>query len=252
MAEDTTTNPPKASKDFIARAIVIFSFSVLIGLLVIACIRIGNETFPNMKDLITLILPVIGTWMGTILAFYFTKENFEAASKSMQQTISKLTSEEKLKTTKATSVMIPVNSIDHPFTGGATPDTLTIKDLLAFLDKVKRNRVVVMNDKKVVTQVIHRSLINDFISHQVFGDQTPDAVKAFKISDMAEKGSDNVKNTLRSSVEFISQEATLFDAQQKMINNKSCQDVFITPGGSSTEPIIGWISSSIITDNAKV
>jgi hypothetical protein len=253
-------NPPKGFlaflKDYLALAIAVFSFVVLILLLINAFSKISDPaTFSNTKDIIGLFLPIIGTWMGTILAFYFSKDNFESANRSMQQTIKSLTSEEKLKTTKADSVMIPVNAIEHPFNGTKTADTITITEMLQFLDKIKRNRIVVIDENKIVSKVIHRSAINSFISHQVLADKDPvevAVVQKLKIEDMETLGTDDVKDVLKNGVEFIAQDASLFDAQQKMIKNKKCQDVFITNTGSRTEAVIGWITSVIVTDNAKV
>lgn len=239
----------------IALAIVVFSFTVMIIMIANAFTNIKSDAtkFGNIKDIIGLFLPVIGTWMGTILAYYFSRENFESANRSMQQTISKLTSEEKLKSTKAASVMIPLNSIDHPFKEGKTPEAVTIKELLDFLNKKDRNRIVVMDSSNVVSKVIHRSVINSFISDQVLNKkQTPDAVEQLKIKNMDESDKSDVKDVLKNGVEFIGQDATLFDAQQKMIANKNCQDVFITSSGKNTEGIIGWITNSIVTDNANV
>ena len=101
-------------KDYIALAIVIFSFAVVI-ILIVQAFQLSDKdvSFKNTKDIIGFFLPVVGTWMGTILTFYFTKENFESASRSMQETIKKLTSEDKLKATKATEVMIEVAKIDR-------------------------------------------------------------------------------------------------------------------------------------------
>jgi len=241
----------------IALAIVVFSFTVMIIMITKAFGKISDPSttvvFSNIKDIIGLFLPIIGTWMGTILAYYFSRENFESANRSMQQTINKLTSEEKLKSTKATSVMIPLSGIEHPFKGDKTADNITIKELLDFLNEKKRNRIVVMDSNNIVSKVIHRSVINSFISDQVLNNkQTSEAVEQLKIADMEKSDKPDVKNVLQNGVAFVPQDATLFDAQQKMIANKDCQDVFITPTGSSTEAVIGWVTNSIVTDNAKV
>jgi hypothetical protein len=42
------------------------------------------------------LLPLWGTWIGTVLAFYFGKANFEAATQSYKDAIKTLTPEEKI------------------------------------------------------------------------------------------------------------------------------------------------------------
>ncbi|MDQ2721022.1 MAG: hypothetical protein M3Z26_14845 [Bacteroidota bacterium] len=241
-------------KDYLAIVIVIFSFAVIILLLVMAFSNLKEkDVFPNIKDLMGLVLPIIGTWMGTILAFYFSKENFESASRSMQQTISKLTPDEKLKTTKAKDVMIPIMAIDSPFNAQQTKENMTIPDLIYFLDKNKRNRIVVMDENKIVTAVIHRSIFDSFMANQIMNQKKEiQEIKDTKIEDMQTDGSEEVKDVLSHGVEFIQQDATLYEAQQLMIANKNCQDVFLTATGRKEEPVIGWITNVIITDNARV
>lgn len=240
-------------KDYLAIIIVIFSFAVIILLLVMAFSNLQKDVFPNIKDLMGLILPIIGTWMGTILAFYFAKENFESASRSMQQTISKLTSDEKLKTIKAKDVMIPTTAIEYPFNAEHTKETMTIQELVKFLDDKKRNRIVVMDENKVVSSVIHRSIIDSFITDQIINRKKDiPTLQAYTIEDMKANGSDEVKNVISNGVEFVRQDANLYEAQQRIIVNKNCQDVFVTATGKKEEPVIGWITNVIITENAMV
>ena len=50
-----------------------------------------------------MLLPVIGAWVGAVLAFYFGNENFDAASKSAANLVSELSPREKLKAESAKS-----------------------------------------------------------------------------------------------------------------------------------------------------
>lgn len=236
-------------KDYIALLIVLFTFCILILLIVYT---FNTPNFSNAKDIMGFILPIVGTWMGTVLAFYFSRENFEAASKSMQQTITNLTGEEKLKSTKTKDVMINVEKIKHPFSGDKTIDTLTLKDLLRFLEQKGLNRIVVMDGKKA-KYVLHKSLIDSFMLDQFLNtDKNKEEIENYTIPQMYEKGSQDVKDKMDKGVEFINQDATLFEVQQKMNANLNCQDIFITSSGKPDEEIIGWVTNVIISDNIKV
>ena len=73
-------------RDKMGVIMIILSIGLLITLTVLS-IRVINspdttEKFKDIKDLFGMLLPLIGTWVGTVLAYYFSKDNFEAASKT--------------------------------------------------------------------------------------------------------------------------------------------------------------------------
>ncbi|MHB9143098.1 MAG: hypothetical protein ACYC25_14605, partial [Paludibacter sp.] len=65
----------------------------------------------NLAFIGQTLLPLWGTWIGTVLAYYFGKANFEAASKSYQDVIKKLTPEEKIAKLLVKDVMLPIRDI---------------------------------------------------------------------------------------------------------------------------------------------
>jgi len=79
--------PSKSSfRDKMGVIMIILSIGLLITLTILS-IRVINspdttEKFKDIKDLFGMLLPLIGTWVGTVLAYYFSKDNFEAASKT--------------------------------------------------------------------------------------------------------------------------------------------------------------------------
>ncbi|PYJ66774.1 MAG: hypothetical protein DME76_16260, partial [Verrucomicrobia bacterium] len=54
------------------------------------------QFFDTAKYVLDVLLPVIGAWVGTVLAFYFGQVNFEAASKSAANLVRQLSPREKL------------------------------------------------------------------------------------------------------------------------------------------------------------
>src|SRR5512132_965473 len=55
--------------------------------------------FDMAKYILATVLPVVAGWVGTVLAFYFGKENFEAGTRSVADAAKALTSKEKLAAT---------------------------------------------------------------------------------------------------------------------------------------------------------
>lgn len=78
--------------------------------------RLTEETakIQSLQYVFTALLPLWGTWMGTVMAFYFSKENFLAASQSVQRLVEQITPNQRLEATKCVKVMIPVDKI-KPF-----------------------------------------------------------------------------------------------------------------------------------------
>jgi hypothetical protein len=57
------------------------------------------------------VLPVVAAWVGTLMAFYFGKENFKAATDSVSQIARQLTSQEKLGQTNVQKIGKPMEAV---------------------------------------------------------------------------------------------------------------------------------------------
>ena len=62
----------------IAVGVLVASFG---GVFILSAVLIVNsaEEAEMQRLVFTTVLPLIGTWVGTVLAFYFSRENFESA-----------------------------------------------------------------------------------------------------------------------------------------------------------------------------
>ncbi len=97
------------TRNLIAIGTILLSGIILILLIIFnwSIINCPGEKLDHVKELFALLLPVIGTWVGTVLAFYFTRENFEAANKSVNTLVNRVLSPaEKLKDMKVPEVMM--------------------------------------------------------------------------------------------------------------------------------------------------
>jgi hypothetical protein len=210
-----------------------------------------KEAFSIIQYVFGALLPLWGTWIGTVLAYYYSKANFESANNSVRQMVDKLTSEKKLESVKAVDVMIPLDKLIYQeMKAGETLAKFNLKtDCLDFLEKNKIKRLIILNDKKQALYSIHRDMISYFIASQILAGN---AVTDFTLEDMYTKGSPEIKNILDNSVKFISKDANLLEAKHIMQQFKTCQDVFVTGTGKSDETILGWITNVTITENSIV
>lgn len=262
-------------KESIARTItkIVLYGTVAFGLLglMIAVISIFAPTKDIgpakeiMQILFSTILPLLGTWLGTVLAFYFSKDNFEAANRSVQHLVEKLTSEKKLASIKAKDVMIPLDKLIYKeYTTGTDDSTINLKtDFLDFINGAnptgkKISRIMLLDENKVAKYVLHRSLLEGFIADQFFKRSTQQDVSAatnlFTVTfkDMKEQGNEMVQRVLANGIKWIPEMGSLSDARLLLKNTPECNDVFITKSGSSTEPVMGWITDKTIAENLIV
>lgn len=237
---------------------------VLWGTIVIGIVGVGfaivaltmeepkvKAAFGILQYVMGVLLPLWGTWIGTVLAYYYSKENFESANKSVQQIVDKLTSEKKLATVKAIDAMIAKENLIKQVVGpGEDLTKFKLKeDCIDFVETNKIKRVIILDDKDCAKYVIHRDLVSFFITNEIL---TGGDVKDLTLNDMYTKGSGDIKNTMDNSVKFIGKKANLLEAKNLIQQYKTCQDVFITENGNPGEPILGWITNVTITENSIV
>ncbi len=246
---------------------------VLIGTLAIGILTVGfaclvvykdgkpdNDTykfaFTIMQYAFGTLLPLWGTWIGTVLAYYFGKENFEAANKSIQQMVDKLTPDKKLESVKAKDVMIKLKDLKHKtLEGKESLDKFKLSAILEDLRKDGIRRLIILGYQDRAKYAIHRDLITNFIATQTLAAKTPEelaAVANLTLKDFYDKSPKDVQETIDNSVRFISEDASLLAAKKIMLQYTSCQDVFVTKNGQKDEAVEGWITNVTIDQNSMI
>jgi hypothetical protein len=248
MAQDSGTETSQPTRNLWNRdllaLIVVAASLVLVAVLAVVAIHNGQEG----KEVLTMLLPVIGTWVGTVLAFYFGREQLEAANRTVDRLARQLTSEEKLGSIKVTEKMIPRADA---YVATQDPAQLKLLDALSDLEKQKKgNRIPVLTADGKPRLVVHRSTIDRFIAHRAAEGATVEQLKALTMADLlqdTEFGKD-LKNTFA----VIPKTGTLADAKRAMESLQWCQDVFVTDSGTSAETILGWVTNGIVEANSRV
>ena len=101
----------------------------IVGILVASCLAIALSNDADRSEMIRLVfasvLPLIGTWVGTVLAFYFARENLQAATDSTVR-LAGLAAP----TTPVSDVMIPTAQIvAHELKAGQEARTVKLAEL---------------------------------------------------------------------------------------------------------------------------
>lgn len=196
----------------------------------------------NAKEILTMLLPVIGTWVGTVLAFYFAKDNLLAATQSTKELLGL---NERLMKISVDEVMLRFD--DRMVTKrqlASTEDSLSLKllDLASILRNAERNRLPVLKADGSALYVIHLSTLTDFVSQaavtQSFG--------AKPIADLTIADMKAGAPTLFSSIEaigFVRKAASLAEAKAVLESKPPCADILVTENGRSDKPVLGWVTN---------
>ena len=230
MAENVT-NQKKEPRNVLAYGTLIFSVSAIT---ILAAIAIIKDT-TNTMVIFNIVLPVFASWVGTVLAFYFGRENFESANKQVRELVQKLTPEERAKAL-VTSIMRSLsNMVHHEIPKGQSDNDVKISELMAkFSGNV--SRLPIIDSDKKPKYMIHESRIDKYLAS---GGKQDDSLEQF----ISSQKSAGVEYGLDKGFIVVSEETTLATANSRLEDIPSSQDIFITKGGGSDEPLIGWISN---------
>lgn len=208
-----------------------------------------DDVFNSVKDVLAILIPVISAWVGTVLAFYFSRENFETASDKSRELYQQFSSSrEKLQSILARDVMINIKDSDF-FTIDKKPDQVLLKKDLKtnYLDKYRRNRLPMLDKKMVVRYMVHRSIIDQFIDQKADEGAERDKLTLQDMLDTRE-----FKEMITDSFRAIKESSNLFEAKEHIETVPNCLDVFVTETGELTSPVKGWITNVIVTKHSNI
>ena len=222
------------------------------------------KKYDNTKDILNVLLPVIGTWMGTILAFYFSKDNFEAANRQVKDLLDQVNpTDQKLKVLKVTEVMIkPDDGMLLKVKDQTTFEGMKLTDLVQKLEETDTERLPILkSDDMTFLFLIYRTTIERFqLQFEKGTIKTDDAhplptdKNQLTVAHLLNSNFELIKTIKSINLDkcFLPATATLSDVRIAMQNNGLCQDVFITATGKKTEKVLGWITNTMIIEKAQL
>ena len=242
------------SRRWLTLAIVLISVSGVVALAILALFvgsPTGEAVFERVKYVSATILPLLASWVGTILAFYFSKENFVAATQSVTDLSKTIAGMDKLKAIPVRDKMrsLSAMTVEQVPTGDESKRKLS--DLLKKYSTTER--IIILDDKNVVRFLIYKSMVERYLSRFATGAAAPPhgrKIEDLTLKDLLDSDA-QMKQLFEHSFGFVAAKATLGDAKQEMDRDK-CGDIFVTQTGNSSEPIIGWITDNTIMENAKI
>lgn len=260
MSDSTQTSDAEAfARLNIGRNVTYFAlgFTALLGITAILVATTTKVEAPDLekrftyvKDVLTIVLPLMGTWVGTVLAFYFSRENFVAAARQTSDLVRQLTPEQRLQGISVTEVMLDMSAsttIKLVLPSAADAEIIKLKAgvIDEFLEKNNRNRLPVVDSAGKVLFVLHRSVIDKFLVKRAESGGT-------SLVDATLKNllADSDLNTIFQSFATVGRDARLIAVKQAMDGNPYCSDAFVTEDGTKGSKAIGWITNVIVREKS--
>lgn len=228
------------TRSALAISIIVLSIA---GIAIISSAALWLATEAGRSDMarlvFTSILPLLGTWVGTVLAFYFARENLTAATASTAALVGLQPD------TPVTQVMIPKSRMT---TEQAPPNTepgdLLLSALYQKMSSSNVSRLPILDSSGAVRYVIQQSTIGAFASSL----ESPTSPASLNENVNALAADPKLGQTIRA-IGFVDAQAVVGDARKLMRSIPHCHDIFVTQSGLATDPVIGWLTN---TDLASV
>lgn len=230
----------------------------IVAFIALAYVFVSTAVTPQDKKdagekIFMMIVPLLGTWVGTVIAYYFSGEAYEKASQSVSDFV-KQVSEKKLATIPVQEAMIPKKSIACIILKkGEDGSKINLQEGLINKFKPPVTRMPVLDEKGIAKYIIHQSLIYKFITERTIamaGKTPPFDVSKQTLKDFLDFK--NMKQEVGTSFAFVSVDESLAEAKKEMESVENCQDVFVTDDGSSNKPVLGWLTNIDIAKHLRV
>lgn len=243
MPTDAGSRPPGAERQWLAVIVLVCAgISMIVLSAVVIIVSPAEHRFEATKYIFVANLPLIGSWAGTVLAFYFSKDNLAAATKSVADLHQTALTRGAAQDIPVTSKMIGKDRIVW-LPPDLAADTTKLKAILDFADGRRITRLPILGDNCVLVRILHVSAIDRFIREQ---NKSSDELTLHQFLTAAPKTS------FEKSFCVVSASSTLADAKRKMAETPNCDDVFVTQSGDPKDPLLGWITNNIILQTEKV
>ncbi|SHO81388.1 hypothetical protein MNB_SV-15-955 [hydrothermal vent metagenome] len=179
-------------------------------------------------------LPVFASWIGTVLAFYFGRENFESANKQVQHIVTNLTTKSKSQKSIDTIMITPYAMTIFKIEKDSSIDNIKLSDLQEKFLTHKVSRLPILNFQNQIEYMIHQSKINRYLINKNL--DAEDISFAIFLKDNREDENDESKRFI-----VVSKDTAIDETQKKLQKCKKCKDIFVTKNGNREEEIMGWV-----------
>ena len=225
-----------STRRWLAVGIVGASIIGIVGISAVAIALAGSSRAETSRLVFSSILPLLGTWVGTVLAFYFARENLQAAIESTLRLAGREVA------TPVTDVMIrEADVVAYDLGSNERVEDVPLRVVRERMQALvpPSRRLPIRNVSGAVLYVIHDSTLTAFA--ESVGQTTTTLDKT--IGDLLNVSS---FRELVEAIGFVAEKATVAEARTLMASIKNCNDVFVTAVGKRDERAIGWLTNTLL------
>lgn len=271
----SSSSSPRNTRDWLT---YILAFGSLAGILSISVVHIitspGEERKAASERVFNTTMPLFGTWMGSLIAYYFAKENLDAAADNNRQLTSSLLSggTDKLESTLISAVInnrflceyVSIASMDGESQStttlgesSATPEEFSpaIENASQHDEGGEAGAIKEREVKRVLERMERygRTRLPIFALNNTNSELTGDRLKLLVYYDDLSKYtkensgkmlSDFVADSLALNKMFIfvGQDISLAEADRERHKKPGCRDIFVTDNGFPSGRVIGYLT----------
>ena len=123
------------------------------------------------------------------------------------------------------------------------PEQVLLRNVVRELKEQGKNRLPLLDNKKRVKYIIHRSKIEEFIVASLdSGALTPTLTLKDLLAD------NDMRTLFETTFVVVCEKVTLEEAKAAMRKVKDCRDIFATATGKRDEPVLGWLTNVDVED----
>jgi hypothetical protein len=142
-----------------------------------------------------------------------------------------------------TERMIGLEEMFHKNLSEIPGEIIRLADLLAEMRKDGRSRVPMLGEGCTPKFIVHRSMIQEFISDRALNDERE--VKSLTVHDLLVESQSAAM--FRHTFAVVEPAADMDHALAAMNAVPGCQDVFVTADGTTESAVIGWLTNTMFT-----
>lgn len=224
-------------------AIPIIGVTVFITLIQLFKIEVSE----NLGNIGKSLIPISSTGIAAVLVFYFSKMHLNTSTKSCQNVIEIISSEDKITKLSVKNSMIPLDEIIVlNYEKDKTIDLKIIPDYEQFKPYY---RFAVLDQDNVIKGMIPRGAFYEFMHNQ--NSISPKTDIELTVVDLLKATDFTIKDTLSLGFGFVNLDATILDAKRIVESIDDCQNVFITQNGNQYEAVFGLLTNNKIFELAE-
>ncbi|ESR27305.1 hypothetical protein N177_0284 [Lutibaculum baratangense AMV1] len=201
----------------------------------------GQLALGYIDRFIGAIIPLFGAWVGAVIAFYFARDNFDAATENTRALLNQITPID-LEVVTAEETMTKRAQLTVVTAGDDEARLLKTEILPRFIER-GLSRVIIVDTAGRGIGVLQDAAVMEFLVNPppTLG-KTQDQLTFKDLHD-----NDGIRKLLDVSAIYVRPEETLASARRKMEEQsraapRTVRDAFVTRTGDRSDPILGYLS----------